>query len=127
MIQAKTLQGLKTKIGNDTHIIVADEPILLGGTNQGLSPFELLEASLASCSSITMRMYADRKQWELQEIDVRTSLIYGMDKQLLFIKKEIFLNGNLSEDQRQRLFTISSKCPVHKVLEKSIEIQSILK
>ena len=127
MIQAKTLQGFKTEIGNDTHSIVADEPILLGGTNQGLSPFELLEASLASCSSITMRMYAERKQWELQEIDVRTSLIYGVDKQLLSIKKEIFLNGKLSEGQRQRLYTIATKCPVHKVLEKSIDIQSILK
>ncbi len=127
MILAKTHQGYKTEISNATHSIVADEPVVIGGTNQGLSPFELLEASLASCSSITMRMYAERKHCELQEINVKTSSIYGMDKQLLSIKKEIFLNGNLSEDQRQRLFTISSKCPVHKVLEKSIEIQSILK
>lgn len=127
MIRATSLLGYRTEISNETKSIVADEPISLGGTEQGLSPFELLEASLASCSIITMRMYASRKQWELQEIDVRISSMYGMDKQIHSISKEIVLHGNLTEEQRQRLFTISTKCPVHKVLEKSIVITTILR
>ena len=65
----------KTVITDNSNQIIADEPVEVGGTNQGLSPSQLLASSLASCSAITVRMYADRKKWDLNEIIVNVSII----------------------------------------------------
>jgi putative redox protein len=104
--------------------VIADEPEELGGTNSGPAPGEFLMISLASCTAITLRMYADRKKWDVSKIKVEVAS-EKMDNKT-FLKREISLEGNLDEDQRQRLLQIANSCPVHKVLTNPIEINTRL-
>ena len=78
MIQANTTNTYKTDITNGTHNLIADEPISIGGTDLGLNPGELLEASLASCTTITLRMYINRKEWQVDEIEVNVKTKKGL-------------------------------------------------
>jgi len=104
--------------------VIADEPEELGGTNTGPAPGEFLMISLASCTAITLRMYADRKKWDVSKIKVEVAS-EKIDN-TTFFKREITLEGNLEEDQRQRLLQIANSCPVHKVLSNPIEISTRL-
>lgn len=118
------------------HQLVSDEPLAMGGADLGANPYELLLAALGSCTSMTLRMYANHKQLDLQSIEVllhhtrihakdcescenQTSLIDQMTR-------EIKLSGNLDQQQRSRLLEIANKCPVHKTLENQIQIVSKL-
>lgn len=112
----------KTVITDNTNQVIADEPIEVGGTNQGLSPSQLLASSLASCSAITVRMYADRKKWDLNEIIVNVSIVTDPETKTTKFKKQIDFTGNLDDDQIARLKQIANKCPVHVVLSNPIEI-----
>jgi putative redox protein len=107
------------------HLLTADEPEDLGGTNLGPAPDELLCAALASCATITMRMYADRKQWALDSIDMEVSLERLEDNSTAMVKKVTF-HGALSAEEQQRLLQIGDKCPVHKTLSNPIRIQSVI-
>ena len=80
--------------------------------------------SLASCTAITLRMYADRKQWNVSKIKVEVAS-EKMDNKTFF-KREILIEGDIKEDQRQRLLQIANSCPVHRVLTNPIEISTIL-
>ena len=104
--------------------IIADEPEELGGTNAGPAPGEFLMISLASCTAITLRMYADRKKWDVSKIKVEVAS-EKIDN-TTFLKREITLEGSLQEDLRQRLLQIANSCPVHKVLSNPIEISTRL-
>ncbi len=104
--------------------VIADEPEELGGTNTGPAPGEFLMISLASCTAITLRMYADRKKWDVSKIKVEVAS-EKIDN-TTFFKREITLEGSLEEDQRQRLLQIANSCPVHKVLSNPIEISTRL-
>lgn len=104
--------------------VIADEPEELGGTNSGPAPGEFLLISLASCTAITLRMYADRKQWDVSKIKVEVAS--ERIDQTTFFTREISLEGNLQDDQRQRLLQIAQACPVHKVLTNPIEIATVL-
>ena len=117
-----------TKITTRTHQLIADEPTVLGGVDQGFAPYELLLASLGSCTAITMRMYADRKGWDLQHIDVQLGLEQENTKEgkHTFFNRAIKLTGNLDEKQKERLLAIAKQCPVAKVLNGKIEIKSTL-
>jgi putative redox protein len=109
------------------HHILADEPRAYGGTNQGLSPYGLLSAGLAACTSMTIRMYARRKQWPLEHVtvDVSHDKVHAQDAdtgagdKIDTWKRRITLTGALDSDQRQRLLQIADKCPVHRTLERS--------
>jgi putative redox protein len=118
----------KTKIFSNNHFVYADEPKELGGTDDGMAPGGLLLASLGSCTAITIRMYADRKQWPLETIKIDLSICpeeeMGKGAQ---IDREITFTGNLSEEQRSRLMVIADKCPIHKILSNPIGINSVLK
>ncbi len=105
--------------------VVADEPEELGGTNEGPAPGEFILISLASCTAITIRMYADRKKWPLEKITVEVDF-EKVDNKTLF-KREVQLEGGLTEDQRARLLQIANACPVHKTLTNPIEIETVLK
>jgi putative redox protein len=104
--------------------VIADEPEELGGTNSGPAPGEFLMISLASCTAITLRMYANRKMWDVSKIKVEVASEKVDNK--TFLKREISLEGNLDEDQRHRLLQIANACPVHKVLTNPIEISTRL-
>jgi putative redox protein len=115
----------KTELITNGYHLVADEPDEVGGKNLGPGPGEYLMVSLASCTAITLRMYADRKQWPLEKIRVEVSS-EKMDKTTIFMR-HIYFEGALDEEQRNRLLQIANACPVHKTLTNPIEIKTELK
>lgn len=97
------------------HTLVVDEPAEIGGTDTGPRPTQLLAASLAGCTAITVEMYAGRKGWEVGPIEVDVDVAYDGAVPSTYAVA-LKLPRELSEDQRQRLLTIAARCPVHKVL-----------
>ncbi len=117
----------KTEIKTAKHSIIADEPESIGGTDLGFMPTELLAASLASCTGITLRMYADRKGWPLEETMIAVNIEEGLPTDATKISMEIRLFGDLDEAQKKRLHEIANNCPIHKMLENPIHVQTTLK
>ncbi len=115
-----------TKINSPTNALFADEPEDVGGTDQGFAPDELFCASLAACTSITLRMYADRKEWPLEavEVSVRFERSKTADATTTLFR-EIHLQGDLSDEQRQRLISIANLCPMHKTLSNPMVIETV--
>jgi putative redox protein len=97
------------------HTLIVDEPQDRGGTDTGPRPTQLLAASLAGCTAITVEMYADRKGWDVGAIEVDVDLSYDGTVPSTYTVA-LKLPPELSEEQRQRLLKIAAKCPVHKVL-----------
>lgn len=120
-------QLYKTDIQAKNHIIIADEPETVGGKNLGFTPTELLESSLAACSAMTIRMYANRKQWDLQQVHVQVGFKRTIATQTVTFRKEIELLGNLDQAQRQRLLEIGANCPIEKMLKGAVQVESQLK
>lgn len=114
----------RTELVASGKTVIADEPEELGGSHAGPSPGEFLLISLASCTAITLRMYIDRKKWEVTRIKIEVAS-EKVDNKML-IKREIYLDGNLNMDQRLRLLQIANACPVHKVLTNPIEVSTSL-
>lgn len=117
----------KTEIKTQKHSIISDEPIEIGGADLGFKPGELLAASLASCTGITLRMYADRKGWNLEETMVEVNFDNDLPDDVTQMTMNIRLFGNLDAAQRQRLLEIANNCPIHKMLENPIHVQTNLK
>lgn len=109
----KELYYTEVTAGNNT--LITDEPTDLGGGDKGFNPFEILATSLASCTAATLKMYMDRKQWEVDEIVVDVAVIREAER-TVFNRKVSFVGGNLTEDEHKRLKIIADKCPVHKAL-----------
>jgi putative redox protein len=99
------------------HELTADEPRDHGGDDSGPSPQELLAASLASCTAITIEMYAQRKGWDVGEIAVDVQYEPAQRGSPTRFRMEVELPKELPEDQRERLMQIGAKCPVHRALE----------
>lgn len=105
--------------------IITDEPVDKGGENKGFNPFEILATSLASCTAATLRMYIDRKQWNVEKINVEVELEnFPLTKLATFSRNITFENADISDDQLKRLHTIADACPVHKMLTNEIQIQT---
>lgn len=99
---------------------ISDEPVESGGANLGPKPTELLLSSLASCKLITVKMYASRKGWDLEDMAIQLSFIESEgDKKR--IEKKISFAGDLDDKQKARLLDISGRCPVAKMLKNSLE------
>ena len=112
-VQSVTVRG---------HKLLADEPLSFPeGTDKGLSPNDFLLSSLGSCTSITLRMYARLKKIPLEKIIITLNRSENGE-----IDRKIELTGNLTSEQKNRLFEISNKCPIHKVLTNSVKINSKL-
>jgi putative redox protein len=109
-------------VTNGSHEIIIDEPLEFGGTNKGFAPVGLLLASLASCVAITLRMYADRKGWPVDKIEVDVN--QGTENGELVFFEEIICTGNLTLEQKNRLEEIAAKCPVSKILSAGHEVRS---
>lgn len=114
---------LKSLSGNT---LVSDEPIDKGGKDLGFSPKELLTSALAACTTITLRMYANHKEWDLQDVNIEVELERDKDTNQTTITRKIELIGNLDEEQRKRLIAIANSCPVHKILTNPIEMITTL-
>jgi putative redox protein len=123
-VLARRQEGLTHEIEIEGgHEIVVDEPAAAGGADKGPSPTQLLAASLAGCTAITLELYAERKGWDLGALEVEVDFASeGLAPGSFAVV--LRLPDSLDEDQRRRLLTIAGKCPVHKVLasESSIAI-----
>lgn len=111
-------EGFTVQMTTNGHEVIADEPINLGGSNQGAKPGDLLLASLAGCKLITMRMYAERKGWILGETTIALKYLEKGDNTV--VEKKIRFSEDLSEEQTKRLIEISGRCPVARMLKNSI-------
>lgn len=114
----------QTTITSAGHTLIADEPETSMGTNLGMSPYSLLLSSLGACTAITLRMYADRKMWVVNGIDVKLDL-YRINADTI-IERKITFTGNLTDEQRNRLLTIANSCPVHQIITGNIDIKTSL-
>jgi len=125
------------EIAAGAHQLPADEPVAAGGTATGPSPYDLLLAALGACTSMTVSMYARRKQWPLDHVTVRLrhSKHHAEDcaqcdtteQKLDRIERELEFRGSLADEQRTRLLEIANRCPVHLTLTSGIEIQTSLR
>ncbi|MDV7340399.1 bifunctional alpha/beta hydrolase/OsmC family protein [Terasakiella sp. A23] len=119
------------------HVITGDEPERVGGNNTGATPYDLLLAALGACKSMTMRMYADRKGYKLDraEVRLRHDKIHAADCETCEtekgkvdqIKTEITIKGDLTDEERQKIFEIAEKCPVHRTITNELVIEAELK
>jgi putative redox protein len=133
-VSAHIGRGFLTTVDARTHAVLADEPLPLGGRDLGMTPYELLLASLSSCMAITMRMYADRKGWPLEEAYIRLRTAPSTDpdrdvriagvRNVTRIERRIALTGPLAEEQRRRLVEIADRCPIKRNLEAGLEVVS---
>lgn len=104
--------------------VIADEPTEMGGKDLGFSPKELLASSLAACTSATVKMYADRKGWDLEEVKIQIELEHYAKENRTLIHRSITLIGELDEKQKNRLLAVAGACPIHKILSSPIEINT---
>ncbi len=127
-----------TQILASGHHLTADEPESVGGHNYGPSPYDLLSAALGACTAMTMKMYAKRKEWDLQEayVHLRHGKIHAEDCEACAegtagkidrFERMVELHGNLDADQRKRLLEIADRCPVHRTLHESVDVVTWLK
>jgi putative redox protein len=127
--------GYRTEITAGAHTFLADEPVSLGGTGTGPTPYELLLGALGGCMAMTLRMYADRKRWPLRgvRIHLRTERAHEKDCEsceteevgMPRIARRIELDGPLSDEQRDRLHQIADRCPVKQTLQRGIVIETV--
>jgi uncharacterized OsmC-like protein len=128
--------GFAQEIVAGAHRLRSDEPKSAGGTDTGPTPYDLLLAALGSCTSMTVAMYARRKQWPLESVTVRLqhSRIHTDDcadcetKEGMIdrVEREVTLTGSLDAEQRAKLLEIAHKCPVHRTLAGAIDIRTKL-
>ena len=129
-------KGYRTEIVSNGFPLVADEPESMGGTNTGPTPYDLILSGLGACTAMTLRMYADRKGWPLEAVDVRLThaKVHARDSErtdsttgtIDHIDREITLTGPLDGEQKARLMDIADRCPVHKSLHGEVAIISTL-
>jgi putative redox protein len=112
----------RTTITTDSHQLIGDEPVELGGKDLGPGPGSFVRIGLASCTAITLRMYANRKKMDVRKIEVKvyTELV---GKKTVF-HRTIEITGNITAPQRKRILQIADLCPVHKMLTNPVEIET---
>ena len=135
MVEEKNKQFTRTVI-TDSHVWLADEPTAVGGGDLGPDPYEHLLAALGTCTSMTIRMYANHKKLPLDDVTVTLShdRQYVSDcegceaapQKIEVINRTVSLVGELSEENRQRLLQIADRCPVHQTLHGDLNIQTQL-
>ena len=133
-VVARTAEGYRTMILASGHALIADEPVAVGGTELGPTPYDLLAAALGACTAMTLQMYARRKGWPLDEaiVRLRHSKVHAVDEErceneeakMDHLDRRLELVGDLTDDQRDRLLEIANKCPVHRTLEAGVVVKT---
>ena len=131
-VVTQTGKSFTTQVATQQHHLLADEPKSVGGRDLGPTPYDLVAAGLGACTGMTLRMYADRKGWPLEEVRVHLQhdKVYADDcehcddpkQKIDQMMRTIEITGDLDEKQRQRLMEIANKCPVHKTLEAGVQV-----
>lgn len=126
--------GLRTKIRMRGFTLIADEPSSVGGTERGPTPYDYLNAGLAACTAMTLRMFADRKNWPLAAVaaTVTHDRVHADDcadcehddGRIDRFDRTLRITGDLDDEQRARLRAIADRCPVHRTLEGQIEVHT---
>ncbi len=129
-------EGFTTEIMVRQHHLTADEPTKVGGNDYGPGPYELVSAGLGACTAMTIQMYARRKKWIVDEVEVHLDhkKDYATDMEASDHKKTkidhfervIFLKGDLTEEQKARLLEIADRCPVHRTLHETVNVTTVL-
>jgi putative redox protein len=123
-------------VNSDSHYWLADEPTSYGGNNAGPDPYEHLLAALGACTSMTLRMYAEKKSLSLDHVivNLRHSRDYAEDCEhcdeepgrIEVLERTVMLQGDLTDQQRQRLLEIADRCPVHRTLHNNLQVRTVL-
>jgi putative redox protein len=121
MINVSRTGSMSVLLSNGEHEIISDVAKELGGEDEGLNPHELVEAALGACTSLTIEMYAKRKNWDVKDLKVEVKIIVegpesGIERNISF--------GDMPEENKKRLIEIANKCPIHKLLESNIKIET---
>lgn len=123
MVTARRVEGLVAELTARTHRFVAGLPESLGGQDDGPTPHEILESALAACTILTVQMYANRKGWKLESTDVEVKIVEENGRETRIARKLTFV-GELSGEERLRLLDIAEKCPIHRLLEGQVKIET---
>ncbi len=128
--------GFYTEVAAGDHALVADEPASVGGSNRGPSPYELLSAALATCTTMTLKMYAGFKEIALDAVTVKVihrkmhaeacADCESEDGRIDEFRRELTLEGDLDDAQRQRMLEIADRCPVHQTLHGEVKVRTSL-
>lgn len=122
-VVARRIAGFSHEVDlGDGREIVIDEPAEEGGTGTGPRPTQLLASSLAGCTAITVELYANRKGWELPNLEVSVDMKSDSERMPTHFAVEVSFPAGLDDEQRRKLMVIAGKCPVHKLLEHGAEI-----
>jgi putative redox protein len=126
--------GFRTEVDVGGHQLVVDEPIPVGGSDEGPSPYEMLLAGLGACTAMTLRIYADRRKWPLERarITLQHHKVHVQDcidcdhkpTKMDVVDRIIVLEGSLTEEQRAKLMEIAERCPVHQTLQSKIQVNT---
>ena len=128
--------SFRTEVSCGQHVMVADEPVAVGGGDAGPTPYDHLMAALGACTGMTLRMYAGRKGWPLEDVTVslRHGKVHALDEELAEereggraarvdeVRREVALEGPLTPEQRERLIEIADRCPVHRTLSAGVHV-----
>ena len=133
-------EGFRTQIIAGAHTLIADEPKEAGGTDEGPSPYELLLAALGACTAMTLKMYVERKNLPITDVEV--SLTFDRihiddcescvkeerlnDQEVQHISRLIYVTGDVTEEQKERLLYIAGRCPVHVTLHSNPHVEDAL-
>jgi putative redox protein len=126
--------GFRTEVDVGGHHLVVDEPIPVGGTDAGPSPYEMLLAGLGACTAMTLRLYADRRKWPLERVRVslRHRKVHAQDcvdcetkpAKMDVVDRVLVLEGALTDEQRTKLLEIAERCPVDQTLQSKIQVNT---
>lgn len=133
-------EGFRTRITAGNHALIADEPLRAGGTDEGMSPYELLLAAVGACTAMTLKMYIERKKLPITDVEVLLTFdrihIDDCDscdkqgredrKEIQHISRLIYVTGEVTEEQKERLLYIAGRCPVHITLHSDPHVEDAL-
>lgn len=123
MITVNQYGKMSVQLTNGEHSIIADVSKETGGEDEGLNPHELVEAALGACTTLTLELYARRKNWDLTNLVVNVKIIKET-KESSVIERTLTFGDQTTPEQRARLMEIANKCPIHNLLESNIKVET---